>query len=85
MLGGNMQTSSFDISDVVEAEPTTFQRLLTFVRHNSNCDWLQPMWHKGPCDCGLFDLLDKLRAENGGTLPPELTDRGRGLVRGDQG
>jgi hypothetical protein len=80
-----MQTQSFDISDVVKTEPTTVQTLLTYVRHRGDCDWLQEMWHKGPCDCGLFDLLDKLREENNGVLPSELVDRDRGLVRGDQG
>ncbi len=33
---------------------------LRFVYHKWDCDALQPMWHKGPCDCGLYGLLDKL-------------------------
>lgn len=34
--------------------------LLTYVQHKWNCDWLQPMWHKGPCDCGLKELIKQL-------------------------
>lgn len=34
--------------------------ILAFVAHKWNCDYLQPMWHKGPCTCGLYDLFDKL-------------------------
>jgi hypothetical protein len=34
--------------------------LLQFVQHKWNCDWLQPMWHKGPCDCGLTDLIKQM-------------------------
>lgn len=36
--------------------------ILAFVTHKWDCDHLQPMWHQGPCDCGLYALLDKLRA-----------------------
>lgn len=36
--------------------------ILAFVSHKNNCDYLQPMWHQGPCDCGLTALLDKLRS-----------------------
>lgn len=35
--------------------------ILNFVAHKWNCDALQPMWHKGPCDCGLYELFDRLR------------------------
>jgi len=34
--------------------------LLRYVQHKPNCDWLQPMWHKGPCDCGLTELIKQL-------------------------
>jgi hypothetical protein len=34
--------------------------LLRYVQHRGNCDWLQPMWHKGPCDCGLTELIKQL-------------------------
>lgn len=37
--------------------------LLRFVGHRDDCDWLQPMWHKGPCDCGLHDAMAELSAE----------------------
>lgn len=36
--------------------------VLAFVCHKSNCDYLQPMWHQGPCDCGLYALFDNLRS-----------------------
>jgi hypothetical protein len=34
--------------------------LLAYVQHGYDCDWLQPMWHKGPCDCGLTALIQAL-------------------------
>lgn len=34
--------------------------LLRYVQHKYDCDWLQPMWHKGPCDCGLKELVQQL-------------------------
>ena len=34
--------------------------LFRYVQHKSNCDWMQPMWHKGPCDCGLRALIEQL-------------------------
>lgn len=34
--------------------------LFKYIQHKGNCDWLQPMWHKGPCDCGLTELLKQL-------------------------
>jgi hypothetical protein len=36
--------------------------ILAFVFHKSNCDHLQPMWHQGLCDCGLYALLSSLRS-----------------------
>lgn len=36
--------------------------ILAFVSHKNNCSHLQPMWHQGPCSCGLYDLFSKLRA-----------------------
>jgi hypothetical protein len=33
------------------------------VQHKYDCDWLQPMWHKGPCDCGLKQLIQQLPEE----------------------
>lgn len=40
----------------------TLAKLLEFVDHRDNCDFLQPMWHKGPCNCGLFALFESLDA-----------------------
>jgi len=31
--------------------------LMTYVQHKPRCDALQPMWHQGPCDCGLVAVL----------------------------
>jgi hypothetical protein len=38
----------------------TIGALLRYVQHKYDCDWLQPMWHKGPCDCGLTALIQQL-------------------------
>ena len=59
-------------------DTSTLSRLLRFVQHGPSCDWLDVMWHKGPCNCGLFKLLDEIREASGGTLPPELEAIGRG-------
>lgn len=45
--------------------------LLKFVDHHDNCDWLQPMWHQGPCDCGLHATLDALSPEDLAALEAE--------------
>lgn len=37
--------------------------LLRYVQHKYDCDWLQPMWRKGPCDCGLKQLIQQLPEE----------------------
>lgn len=36
-------------------------KLLPFAKHAYNCESLEPMWHKGPCDCGFADLVVQLR------------------------
>lgn len=36
--------------------------LFKYIGHNDRCDFLQPMWHKGPCDCGLHALTAKFPA-----------------------
>lgn len=35
----------------------TLDGLLRYAQHKYDCDWLQPMWHKGPCDCGFKALI----------------------------
>ncbi|HEY6925020.1 MAG TPA: hypothetical protein VI653_16215 [Steroidobacteraceae bacterium] len=45
--------------------------LLKFVDHHDNCDWLQPMWHKGPCDCGLHVAIAALSPEDLAALESE--------------
>lgn len=37
------------------------KNILAFVQHKSDCDHMQPMWHQGPCDCGLYAMLTNLR------------------------
>lgn len=38
----------------------TIGALLRYVQHKYDCDWLQVNWHKGPCDCGLKELIQQL-------------------------
>lgn len=45
--------------------------LLRFVDHHDNCDWLQPMWHKGPCDCGLHAVIAALTPDDLAALEAE--------------
>lgn len=45
---------------MAEEHVTTLGALLEFVEHKYNCDFLQPMWNQGPCDCGLFALFEAL-------------------------
>ncbi len=45
--------------------------LLKFVDHHDYCDWVQPMWHKGPCDCRLHAVLDSLSPEDLAALEVE--------------
>ncbi len=40
------------------------QKLLPYATHKHNCDAVQPMWHKGPCDCGFRQVVQDLRADN---------------------
>jgi hypothetical protein len=39
-------------------------KMLKFVSHRVvrgyACDAVLPMWHEGPCDCGLYEALDEL-------------------------
>lgn len=33
--------------------------LLKYVQHEPRCEALEVMWHKGPCTCGLSELLKR--------------------------
>jgi hypothetical protein len=44
----------YPIVTLVGDPPTA---LMEYVQHKPRCDALQPMWHKGPCSCGLSTLL----------------------------
>ena len=35
---------------------------MTYAGHRYNCDAIQPMWHKGPCDCGWEDAKKSIEA-----------------------
>lgn len=61
----------------------TVGALLRYVQHKYNCDWLQPMWHKGPCDCGLKELIQSL-PEDLVKLLVETNDHVRATVEGIQ-
>jgi len=37
--------------------------LIKYANHYSDCDSCQPMWHKGPCDCGFASVVVQLRGE----------------------
>lgn len=49
-----------------------YKELLHFVAHHWKCDYLQPMWHQGPCDCGLYELMDTLPEDTLAKMRPEL-------------
>lgn len=57
----------YETDRVVPVLPPLPFEAARFLRHAYNCDYLQPMWHKGPCDCGLHELTD--------TFSPELKAR----------
>lgn len=38
-------------------------KLALFAGHKYDCDFIQPMWHQGPCDCGLHALLKSMPEE----------------------
>lgn len=56
-----------------EVQALTTEELATvgqYVGHRNDCDNLQPMWHKGPCDCGwelteteYAEVMEKARLE----------------------
>lgn len=46
----------------LESRDAVISKSMEFTGHKSDCDWLQPNWHKGPCDCGYSDLLPELVA-----------------------
>ncbi len=35
---------------------------LEYAGHRSTCDAIQPMWHKGPCDCGWEEAKKSIEA-----------------------
>lgn len=60
----------------VEAELSKLRGLLLrYGQHDSTCDALQPMWHKGPCDCGWTATCQTLGInEEDSGMPPETYD-----------
>jgi len=63
------------------ADESLTRKLFQFVQHKYNCDWLQPMWHKGPCDCGLKELILQLPEDLLAVLV-EASDHVRATVEG---
>lgn len=52
--------------------------LARYGQHDNNCDAIQPMWHKGPCDCGWSAACKALgiNEENAG-MPEDITSKHR--------
>lgn len=40
-----------------------FDKVKPFLAHSNQCDAVQPMWHKGPCDCGFRKLVGELKEQ----------------------
>ncbi len=49
-----------------------FLELFNYIRHDEQCEFTQPMWHQGPCDCGLHDLMDKLSQDLLNEIPENI-------------
>lgn len=58
------------MSLITKVKEELLTRALRYSGHKYNCDYLQPMWHKGPCDCGWAELEVLLQAEQ--LIPMEL-------------
>lgn len=56
-------------------DPTKLEQVLKllgpFIQHDSGCAALQPMWHKGSCDCHFAETIRHLKEEFG----VEIVDR----------
>jgi hypothetical protein len=46
---------------VIELEQVV-ATLLPYATHKYSCESLEPMWHKGPCDCGFAAVVVQLRS-----------------------
>jgi len=55
-----MSAAKEQLADALRDRSQTITDLLGYVQHKWNCDWLQVNWHKGPCDCGLKELIKSL-------------------------
>lgn len=64
-------TAALTVEEPVSQEGVMNPVILKFVGHHDHCDWLQPMYHKGPCDCGLHAALDSLLLEDLAVLEVE--------------
>lgn len=43
-------------------EAGLLRKLIPYADHTSKCDAVQPMWHKGPCDCGFRQVVLELQS-----------------------
>lgn len=55
--------------------------LARYGQHDSGCDAIQPMWHKGPCDCGWSAACKALGIDEEGAGMPEDRAQVSGAVR----
>lgn len=47
------------VGDVDPSLLVDVDALFKYLGHRNSCDFVQPMWHQGPCDCGLHALTAK--------------------------
>lgn len=45
--------------DAADLEMLKYLELLQYVQHLPRCEALEVMWHKGPCSCGLSEMLKR--------------------------
>lgn len=63
---------------IIEAD--LLRKLIPYADHTAKCDAAQPMWHKGPCDCGFRQVVLELQSagiEIHDTDPPNADENER--------
>ncbi len=45
---------------IVPTRERLFEVLRAYAGHKFSCDYLAPMWHQGPCDCGWVEIEKEL-------------------------
>ncbi len=59
-LKAKMQQDPGTTTDQLIYTTIAVERLIPFIQHKDDCDFVQPMWHQGLCDCGLHKLVRSL-------------------------